>query len=241
MKYNARLNVAPSFSGSIAAVRGVIAPPDEVKIISLRGISGGLYRRGLKRSLDLAMIGFAAPIVMMVIGLLAALVSLNGGQPFYLQSRVGMNGKVFRMWKLRTMVVGAEAKLEAHLAANPLAQQEWDIAQKLKCDPRITRLGRILRRTSLDELPQLWNVVKGDMSLVGPRPMMPCQQDLYPGLAYYRLRPGITGTWQVSERNESSFAERANYDRNYDLDLSLTTDFGVLIRTIRAVACATGC
>jgi lipopolysaccharide/colanic/teichoic acid biosynthesis glycosyltransferase len=101
-------------------------------------------------------------------------------------------------------------------------------------------LGLALRRYSLDELPQLWNVVLGDMSLVGPRPMMPSQQDIYPGVAYYRLLPGITGPWQVSERNDSSFAERAGYDRDYDRDLSFGTDVSILVRTLGVVAQATG-
>ena len=104
----------------------------------------------------------------------------------------------------------------------------------------ITRFGRVLRKSSLDELPQLWNVLLGDMSLVGPRPMMPCQRDLYPGSAYYRLRPGITGPWQVSRRNESTFADRARFDTDYDQTLSLGTDLGLLISTVRVVVRATG-
>jgi exopolysaccharide production protein ExoY len=202
--------------------------------------SGGIYRRSLKRALDLCLITVAAPIVVPVIGVLALLVAAQGGKPFYVQDRVGLEGRVFRMWKLRSMVPGADARLQDHLDADPAAREEWDLAQKLRCDPRITRLGLALRRYSLDELPQLWNVVLGDMSLVGPRPMMPCQQDIYPGLAYYRLQPGITGTWQVSERNDSSFAERARYDREYDRDLSLVTDLSILVQTVGVVARATG-
>lgn len=138
------------------------------------------------------------------------------------------------------MIVNADAQLETYLASDPTARAEWDSTQKLKVDPRITRFGRILRKSSLDELPQLWNVLKGDMSLVGPRPMMPCQRDLYPGSAYYRLRPGITGPWQVSRRNESTFADRARFDTDYDRTLSLGTDIGLLISTVRVVVRATG-
>ena len=206
-----------------------------------RNGTDGVYRRGFKRVLDVALVVFAAPFIVVVVGLLAGVVALNGGHPFYAQDRVGHGGKVFRMWKLRSMVVGAEAKLQAHLASDPAARQEWDSTQKLKSDPRITAAGRILRRTSLDELPQLWNVLTGDMSLVGPRPMMPGQQVLYPGLAYYRLRPGLTGPWQVSERNQSTFAMRASYDRHYDQTLSFVTDVRLLVQTIRVVARATGC
>jgi lipopolysaccharide/colanic/teichoic acid biosynthesis glycosyltransferase len=130
--------------------------------------------------------------------------------------------------------------MEACLAADPLLRQEWNQTQKLKADPRITRVGRLLRKSSLDELPQLWNVLIGDMSLVGPRPMMTSQQALYPGQAYYALRPGLTGYWQISERNESSFADRAGYDDRYERDVSLATDIRVLFATLRAVARGTG-
>lgn len=199
-----------------------------------------IYLGGGKRVLDIALVLLTAPITLLTVGLLALFVALDGGNPFYSQDRVGLNGRIFRMWKLRSMVVGADQKLDAYLADNPAARQEWDNTQKLKCDPRITRLGGLLRKCSLDELPQLFNVLIGDMSLVGPRPMMPSQRDLYPGQAYYRLRPGITGTWQVSKRNESSFAERAHFDQDYEQSLSLTTDLGLLVKTVRVVLRATG-
>jgi len=171
---------------------------------------------------------------------LALAVLLQGGRPFYRQDRVGQGGRIFRLWKLRTMVPDAEARLEAHLAASPEARAEWDHCQKLKDDPRITPLGRLLRRSSMDELPQLWNVLRGDMSLVGPRPMMPCQQPLYPGQAYYALRPGITGPWQVSARNESGFADRARYDADYLSRVSFATDLRLLAATVRVVLRSTG-
>lgn len=199
-----------------------------------------LYRRRLKRLFDLLAVLMAAPVILPVVTLLVLLAALDGGNPFYSQLRIGRGGKSFRMWKLRSMVVGAEARLEAHLAADPAARAEWDRDQKLKQDPRITVAGRILRKSSLDELPQLWNVVTGDMSLVGPRPMMPDQRVLYPGSAYYRLRPGITGPWQVSRRNESSFADRALFDHDYERDLSLGTDLRMLGATVRVVLHATG-
>jgi exopolysaccharide production protein ExoY len=138
------------------------------------------------------------------------------------------------------MVDDAEAKLEDHLAADSSARHEWDTTQKLKADPRITSFGRFLRRSSLDELPQLWNVLKGDMSLVGPRPMMPEQAPLYSGEAYYTLRPGITGLWQVSERNATAFADRAHYDARYEQDLSLVNDLRILMATVRVVLRGTG-
>jgi lipopolysaccharide/colanic/teichoic acid biosynthesis glycosyltransferase len=200
----------------------------------------GLYRRHLKRVLDVLLVLAAAPVVLPVVLVLALLVKRDGGPAFYTQPRVGRGGRTYRIWKLRTMVPDADAQLASHLAADGAAQAEWDSTQKLKADPRITRLGRILRKSSLDELPQLWNVLKGDMSLVGPRPMMVCQQPLYPGHAYYRLRPGITGPWQVSARNESSFADRARFDAGYDRDLSFATDVRLLLATVAVVLHGTG-
>lgn len=200
----------------------------------------GVYRSAVKRALDIFLVIIAVPIVLLVVGLLAVCIAFDGANPFYCQTRVGHGGRLYRMWKLRSMIVNADAQLETYLASDPTARAEWDSTQKLKVDPRITRFGRILRKSSLDELPQLWNVLKGDMSLVGPRPMMPCQRDLYPGSAYYRLRPGITGPWQVSRRNESTFADRARFDTDYDRTLSLGTDIGLLISTVRVVVRATG-
>jgi exopolysaccharide production protein ExoY len=182
----------------------------------------------------------ALPIILPLVGLLAGLVWLDGGKPFYCQHRIGLNGRLFRMWKLRSMVPNAEALLEKHLAADPVARAEWATSQKLTNDPRITRFGRFLRRTSLDELPQLWNVVLNDMSLVGPRPMMPCQQVLYPGRAYYRLRPGVTGFWQISKRNMSSFASRAKFDACYERRMSLQTDLMVIMATVQVILRCTG-
>ena len=198
------------------------------------------YRGGAKRALDTLIILAASPLVIPVVLALAVLVFLQGGKPFYSQPRLGKGGRVYTMWKLRSMSRDADEALEAYLESNPAARAEWDSTQKLKDDPRITKLGRVLRKSSLDELPQLWNVLKGDMSLVGPRPMMPCQKDLYPGTAYYKLRPGITGIWQVSERNESTFADRARFDAQYDRLLSLKTDIKLLLATVQVVLRGTG-
>lgn len=201
---------------------------------------GGIYRNGLKRALDVCAVTLFLPIVLPVILLLALVVSRDGGQPFYSQERVGKGGRIYTMWKLRSMVKDADASLEAYLATDTEARAEWVVSQKLKTDPRITRFGRLLRKSSMDELPQLWNVLKGDMSLVGPRPMMPDQQEIYPGTAYYTLRPGITGMWQVSERNDSSFADRADFDAKYDREISPLTDLKLLIATVRVVLMGTG-
>ncbi|MCF1740890.1 sugar transferase [Paradevosia shaoguanensis] len=206
--------------------------------------SVGPVRRGLyplvKRSMDIAggltLGAVALPIVLVA----AALVRRDGGPAFYHQKRLGRNGEVFEIWKLRSMVMDADAHLARYLEENPEARREWDLHQKLKFDPRITPVGRFLRKYSIDELPQLWNVLKGDMSLVGPRPMFPSQRQIYPGSACFALRPGITGLWQTSARNASTFSERADYDLRYAREMSLTADIAILLRTVGIVLKGTG-
>ncbi len=194
-----------------------------------------------KRVLDLTLATLALMSAAPVLLLLMLALWIEGGRPLYLQPRLGKDGRVFRMWKLRSMVVGAERKLAECLAADPALRREWDHTQKLKRDPRITPLGRFLRRTSLDELPQIVNVLKGDMSLVGPRPMLPEQLPLYlHPEAYLTLRPGITGLWQVTARNEDAFVLRAVLDRDYMDRLSLREDLRIIFATFGAVFRATG-
>ncbi|MEM9426248.1 MAG: sugar transferase [Pseudomonadota bacterium] len=200
----------------------------------------GVYSSGLKRVLDVAVVLAALPIVLPFFLIVMAITAADGQSPFFRQERVGRNGQRFLIWKFRTMVPDAEVRLQKHLAANPDARTEWQTMQKLKNDPRITRVGGVLRRTSIDELPQLINVLAGDMSLVGPRPMLPCQQAIYSGHAYYRLRPGLTGIWQVSQRHNSTFADRANYDDGYEAQLSFVNDVKILARTIGVVFRGTG-
>ena len=220
----------PSSSAPVTAVASIKAVP----------AASGAYRGSLKRVFDTIAVLASIPVVLPLILLLAFLVMRRGGSPFYRQVRIGKGGRLYTMWKLRTMVRNADATLETYLATDPAARNEWDTTQKLKADPRITPFGQFLRRSSLDELPQLWNVLCGDMSLVGPRPMMPEQASLYPGEAYYTLRPGITGLWQVSARNATTFADRAHYDARYDQDISLVTDLRILAATVRVVLRGTG-
>ena len=175
-----------------------------------------------------------------IVALLALCVALDGGKPFYSQDRVGKGGRTYRIWKLRSMVHNADEVLEDHLAQDPALRAEWNSKQKLLNDPRITRLGHVLRKCSFDELPQLWNVLRGDMSLVGPRPMMVSQKPMYPGTDYYELRPGITGLWQISDRNGTTFADRARYDARYNENLSFMTDLKILFGTVRVVLHGTG-
>lgn len=193
-----------------------------------------------KRCFDILATLALAPMALAIVGVLVILVRRDGGPAFYCQPRVGRNGKVFRLWKLRTMVIDADQVLAVHLDQDPCARAEWDISQKLRIDPRITSMGRYLRKYSADELPQLWNVFAGQMSLVGPRPMCPEQQAQYPGIAYFQMRPGLTGLWQVSARNACSFAERASYDTEYADVMSFSKDLRILLQTPFVVVRGTG-
>jgi exopolysaccharide production protein ExoY len=210
-------------------------------IASQRSVSYGPYRHTFKPCLDKLLIILAVPLVLPVLVVIALLAMLDGGKPFYTQLRVGRGGKTFRMWKIRTMVDNADTQLKTYLAANPAARAEWGATQKLKNDPRITPIGHILRKTSLDELPQLFNVLTGSMSLVGPRPMMLEQKQLYLGQTYFQLSPGITGLWQISDRNDSNFVDRVRHDDIYGRTVSLITDLRILFKTVAVVLRGTGC
>lgn len=210
---------------------------DATKVVDL---PASAYGSVLKRVFDVLFVLAVMPVVFPVILIVAFLVALDGGNPFFIQQRVGKDGHIFSMIKLRSMVINAESKLLEHLAANPEAKREWEDKQKLSNDPRITLVGRIIRKTSIDELPQFLNVLKGDMSVVGPRPMMPSQRDMYPGQAYYALKPGITGFWQIGDRHATSFADRARYDAEYYREMSLITDISVVLKTVRVVLRGTG-
>lgn len=227
--------------GDMSMDNQIVAGVSVAGVKSTRQPKPWFYRTFLKRPLDILLVVMAAPFIVPIVFVLAFLVMRDGGNPFYSQLRIGRSGRLYRMWKLRSMVVDADQRLSAYLDENPEAKREWDETQKLRHDPRVTRFGRLLRRSSMDELPQLWNVLKGDMSLIGPRPMMPEQQEMYDGTGYYGLRPGITGFWQTTGRNATSFADRAWYDDRYERDLSLSGDVAILFRTFGVVMRATGC
>ena len=208
--------------------------------LRLRLLRRAAYQNIGKRLFDLTLVILSAPIVVPVILTLAIWVSLDGGNPFYTQLRVGRDGRTFRMWKLRSMRDDADLALARYLEQNPEMKDDWVKHQKLKNDPRITKVGRLIRKTSLDELPQLWNVFLNDMSIVGPRPIMLSQRGIYPGRSYHALRPGITGNWQVSGRNETSFVDRARFDAQYLKDQSFVTDLMIVLKTVPAVIGGTG-
>ena len=201
---------------------------------------GGFYGRSAKRAFDLLLILISAPIVVPVVLLLAVLVRRDGGPAFFVQDRVGLDGRIFRIWKLRTMVVDAEARLAAHLDADPALRAEWDANQKLRDDPRVTAVGRFLRKTSLDELPQLWNVAPRRHEPRRPAADAARAARALPGPGLLRMRPGVTGLWQVSGRNETTFAGRAEFDADYARRMSLPTDVMILFLTVWVVLRGTG-
>ena len=194
-----------------------------------------------KPFVDIVLILLAAPIILTIVLISAALVALDGHNPFYTQERVGKDGRVFHIFKLRSMVPNADALLAEHLARDPAAKLEWAQTQKLRHDPRITRIGRIIRKASIDEMPQFLNVLKGDMSLVGPRPFMVSQRPLYFGRQYFDLKPGLSGLWQISTRNDSEFVARVQFDELYARQLSFGLDLRIMARTVAAMVRGTGC
>jgi exopolysaccharide production protein ExoY len=200
------------------------------------------YRGWGKRVFDLVLVAVLILPVAVLCGVLAVLIAMDGAGPFFGHRRVGRNGREFTCWKLRTMVPDAEARLAAHLAADPQASVEWAASQKLVTDPRITRIGLLLRKSSLDELPQVWNVLRGEMSLVGPRPVTEEELLRYgPDRgAYLSVVPGITGLWQVSGRNASSYERRVALDTEYAAGLTFWGDVVVLLKTVPAVLKLTG-
>jgi lipopolysaccharide/colanic/teichoic acid biosynthesis glycosyltransferase len=167
---------------------------------------------------------------------------LDGHPPLFGHERIGLNGRPFRCWKVRTMVPDATARLEEILRSDPVARKEWTRHRKLTKDPRVTPLGDLLRRSSLDELPQLWNVLMGEMSLVGPRPVTQAELTLYGrSAAHYRsVRPGLTGLWQVMGRNDVDYRRRVAMDRLYVHRRSLLGDIALLFLTVGALIDATG-
>ncbi len=190
-----------------------------------------------KRLFDIALALILLPILLPAIAVLWLLVRRDGGPGFFAHRRIGRNGEEFNCWKLRSMVPDSAAVLQAHLAADPQAQAEWQATFKLRCDPRVTKLGQFIRRTSLDELPQIFNVLKGEMSFVGPRPIIADEKPLY-GRHFDRcfsVRPGITGYWQTSGRNATSYRKRVQLDLVYARHASFGLDLVIILRTAREI------
>jgi len=187
-----------------------------------------------KRCVDLVLSVLLLPVAAAVALPVACLVALSGGSPIYGHLRVGWNGRLFRCYKFRTMIVKAEDELQIILEQNPMARQEWLDRFKLENDPRVTPLGRWLRATYLDEIPQIWNVLRGDMSWVGPRPIIPDEMSKYTIYlpAYFACRPGISGLWQTRRRSETTYTERVAFDVEYARKWSVARDLMILFLTI---------
>ena len=203
-------------------------------------IPSQLFRyRVVKRFLDVMLVIFLTPILIPLVAFIGTLVVLNSPGPiFYSHRRLRRNGSFFSMWKFRTMCVNSAEVLEEYLAKHPGARAEWACTHKLRNDPRITPLGYFLRRYSIDELPQVWNVLNGTMSLVGPRPIVAAEVEKYKeNFGFYcRVNPGLTGLWQVSGRSTLTYDERVLLDRDYVEGWSLIGDTKILLRTFVSVA-----
>ncbi len=195
--------------------------------------------RVIKRCCDVFLVLISMPLMLPILGVVSAVVMWSSPGPvFYSHRRIRKGGAFFSMWKFRTMCVNSAEVLEEHLACHPEAQVEWNETHKLRRDPRITPLGAFLRRYSLDELPQLWNVLMGQMSLVGPRPIVAAEVEKYGDCfdCYCRVKPGLTGIWQVSGRSELSYEARVALDCQYVGRWSLSKDLVILLRTFSSVA-----
>lgn len=208
-------------------------PADERKATSLSGVDG-LGKRTFDYITAAILLAFLAPLMLSI----ALLIKLQDGGPvLFRQQRCGRNGKAFACFKFRSMRTDAESVLQRVLEDNPAARLEWRASQKLQNDPRITPLGRFLRKSSLDELPQLLNILCGDMSLIGPRPVTFGELPRYGRKVhyYYLARPGVTGLWQVNGRNRLTYQQRVDFDADYVREWSFARDIRIIVKTIPAV------
>jgi len=199
--------------------------------------------RFVKRAMDVIVSLVGSLLISPLVLVIAVLIKLDSPGPvLYGHTRIGQDGRWFKAWKFRTMLRNADQVLKEHLEKHPELREEWERYQKLRNDPRVTRVGRLLRKTSLDELPQLWNVLRGEMSLVGPRPIAQDQIRKYGEkfALYARVKPGITGLWQVSGRNETTFEERVALDTYYVRNWSIWLDLYILARTVWVVISCKG-
>lgn len=197
----------------------------------------------VKRIFDVAAAVVGLLLLAPLFVMLALLVkSSDGGPIFYGHTRVGRGGKIFKCLKFRTMRTDAQTVLESYLIDNPAASTEWNATRKLQCDPRITNVGLVMRKLSLDELPQLINIIFGEMSIVGPRPIVFEELEYYGTSAafYLRSRPGLTGVWQISGRSDISYDKRVAFDKGYVENWSFIGDVAIILKTIPAVYAGKG-
>ncbi|WP_279481916.1 exopolysaccharide biosynthesis polyprenyl glycosylphosphotransferase [Aureimonas sp. SK2] len=195
---------------------------------------GGSLKRTVDITLTLAALLFLSPLMLLIV---VAMKISDPGPVFFGHKRVGFDGRHFRCYKFRSMATNSAELLQRLLHSDPAARAEWEATQKLRNDPRVTRIGRFLRETSLDELPQLFNVLRGEMSLIGPRPIVDEEVHRYTHRfdAYKRTRPGVTGMWQVNGRSNTSYTSRVKFDSYYVRHWSLWLDIQILIKTVKVV------
>ncbi|GAB5458896.1 MAG: hypothetical protein Hens3KO_19260 [Henriciella sp.] len=217
----------------------VEAPPSPTQYRVDYQATGYPFKRAFDICFSLLALIFVAPLILVV----AMIVRLHDGGPaFYSQKRVGKDGRTFNFYKLRSMVVDSQAQLEALMARDPEARREYTETHKLRNDPRITPIGKFIRKSSIDELPQLWNILIGDMSVVGPRPVEEFETYRYGDdyKHYCSGAPGLTGLWQISGRNDISFQQRVDLDVHYVKNQSLSGDIFIILKTVPAVLKSSG-
>jgi len=201
------------------------------------------FNLGIKRFMDIGIVIFGGILILPILLIIALLIKLNSPGPvLYKQKRLGRNGVYFNAYKFRTMSLDAEQKLQELLDSNPQLKKEWEENHKLQNDPRITKLGKFLRRTSIDEFPQLINILKGEMSVVGPRPIVDKEIEKY-GEDYNRvfsIKPGLTGLWQVSGRSDANYLDRVAYDVYYLQSWSVWLDLWIIFKTFGVVIIGKG-
>ena len=231
-----KLDYSPTFIDNVTPIKEVVNPQIKEKPNIKK--EKFLYKI-IKRIFDIifSILGIVILIPLTIIVWLGNLLSKDNGPIFYVQKRIGEDGKLFKIYKYRTMVVGADKKLRMHLIENPEDAEEYRKYKKLKEDPRITKFGMLLRKTSIDEFPQFINILKGEMSLVGPRPYL-LKEKKEMGKYYdyiIKCRPGLTCIWQVSGRNNLSFKERLDLDMEYISKKSFKMDIMLIIKTFAKV------
>ena len=224
----------------------------DTNITSLARLDNDIYKNKinlkleatLKRTMDIIVSIFGVlALIPITIGIyIANIICKDKGPIFYCQNRIGKNGKIFKMYKFRSMVVGADELLEKYLSETEEARKEFKEYKKLQNDPRVTKVGKFIRKTSIDEIPQFINVLKGQMTLVGPRPYLEKEKEDMNGYYKYIVscKPGITGLWQVSGRSNCSFAERIDFDMAYYYKNNLKTDIKILFKTVEKILAREG-
>ena len=237
--YVRNISYVPDLIGTpMAGVEAQVLFSEEVLLLHMKNNLAMRRNRVIKRLFDLTLTVVGGVVILPILFILALVVAIdNKGRVIFAHKRVGKKGRSFPCYKFQTMVPDAQEKLESYLRENPAAKREWEESFKLTNDPRVTKLGNVLRRTSLDELPQLWNVIRGEMSLVGPRPIVSKEIERYGEYfrEYSMVLPGITGMWQASGRSDTTYEERVAMDTWYVRNWSLWIDIYYLVKTVQAV------